>query len=571
MGSGADKRLIEAIKEGDEKGARAALAGAMGRMIRAFGGEGARSGGADPSARDPMGSSALRLAIGAKMEGLAWDLVEAGASLSGEELAAAAAKEGMEEILGKMLSRGANPNERDQFGQAAAHAAAEKGRAGALRRLISAGASLEERDAEGRSALLVALEKGREEAALALIEGGADPKAASGGMSALGRAARQGMERAVKALIGRGAPLEEGAGEETPLELALSAAREEQERRSWGRGRAFFFMSEEERREPSWEAAARDLLAAGAKATPSAVALAAQAGYGDLLAEMLEGGADPNGIGASGLTPLGAAKAELCALLAERGARLEEKDQDGWTALQRALCRGDFAKARELARLGASARERGPLGRGAAWLAAEAETLGGRESALASALELGGDPNEEDEEGNRPLHAAAMALERALAKLSGSGSGKGKDGEEARAAAIRRAEGVISALVAAGADPSARNRLGQTAADLVVGGGPQIKGMLASLASSARERGGESELEALREENRKLEREMAKLREDVSEIKDLLRAAMGLGASGQESRSEPEAPAPGQIDLASRVRGRRGEAEPSGGWPAAKP
>ncbi len=136
---------------------------------------------------------------------------------------------------------------------------------------------------------------------------------------------------------------------------------------------------------------------------------------------------------------------------------------------------------------------------------------------------------------------------------------------------------MISALVAAGADPSARNRLGQTAADLVVGGGPQIKGMLASLASSARERGGESELEALREENRKLEREMAKLREDVSEIKDLLRAAMGLGASGQESRSEPErraepeAPGPGQIDLASRVRGRRGEAEPSGDRPAAKP
>jgi ankyrin repeat protein len=125
-----------------------------------------------------------------------------------------AAGYGRAEIVGLLLSRGADPNVQDHEGHAALHLAGIYGRDDVVTALLEHGGELdlELRDDYGRTPLLlVARESGSEVAARALLSHGADPDALDRfGASSLNLAAWRGFEGVVDALLDHGAAL--GAG-----------------------------------------------------------------------------------------------------------------------------------------------------------------------------------------------------------------------------------------------------------------------------------------------------------------------------------------------------------------------
>ena len=244
----------------------------------------------------------------------------------------AAADRSCEALIAPLIDGGASPEARDREGNRALARAARAGSLAAVRLLLERGAPVDARNIAGSTALYLAAERDREQAVEILVAAGADVDLPGrSGARALAAAAYNGAESAVAALLAHGAQAD----------------------------------------------------AADASGKPAA-AYAAGAGWPRILARLIAAGADVNRGQGSGTSLLAWAAgpgdgvgepqaAETVRLLLEKGARLEDADERGYTPLMVAAEGGRVEIARILLAAGASRTARGKDGKIAADLARDTE------------------------------------------------------------------------------------------------------------------------------------------------------------------------------------------------------
>ena len=329
-----------------------------------------------------------------------------------------AAENGNAELLQLLLKAGANPNATQSEGETALMTAARTGIPAAVQTLLAHGADVNAKETwRGQTALMWAAAEGHAEAIQVLLEAGAQINGRSNtGWSALLFAAREGQIGAVKTLIAGGANVNE----------ALPA-------RVGGRGRG---------------------AGAGGQRPPtggsSALVIAVGSGHFELAATLLDLSADPNaaaqgwtalhhltwirrpGIGTNNPAPYGSGNVDSLAFVrklkahgADVNARVTRRPNVGTTAVNfigatpffMAARGGDAELMRVLVELGADPllpNEDGttPLMVGAGvGTYSPGEDAGAPHEALEAvklALELGGEINTVDKNGNTVMHGAAF-------------------------------------------------------------------------------------------------------------------------------------------------------------------
>ena len=410
---GADVRLIEAAKKND-KTAVTALLNNAGKKV-------------DVNAAEPDGTTALDWAVRTDNLQIAEMLVRSGADVrlanrygvTALNLACLNGNGAMVEIL---LKAGADPNTATPEGETALMTAARTGKVEAVKALLAHGAEVNAKETwHGQTALMWAAAEGNADVVRVLIEAKADIRARSnGGFTALLFAAREGKIEATKALLKGGALLNESL----------------QTRRGGARGGAA-------------TAAAAPPLTAQPDNTPNAFLLAAANAHYELAAVLLDAGADPNaapqgftalhqmtwvrkvGIGDNNPAPPGSGKMsslEFVRKLVARGAnvnaRVTRKPSMGTTNLNSigatpfllAARTADVPLMRLLKELGADPLLANDDGTTPLMVAAGVGTSSPGEDpgtepevleAVKLAVELGGDVNAVDKNGETAMHGAA--------------------------------------------------------------------------------------------------------------------------------------------------------------------
>jgi ankyrin repeat protein len=264
--------------------------------------------GADPNARDDIGTTALMHAA-------------AFASL---------------DAVKALLDAGADANASSAAGATALMWAA--GDVAKIRLLLDRGAIVTRRTKDGTTALVAAARRGNVEAMQVLLAHGADPKADAGEKVELLRIAYSDHPETRTALAGVGIDLKSLASAVAPSLASFSLANTE---------------------------ALDALLTTGATPNPRGrfpiVASAAFQGYRSSVALLLERGANVNAKGQRDVTPLmmaaGAPNPDpmLVRLLIDKGADLNARDQSGHSALDWALLQGQGPVSQLLREAGASA------------------------------------------------------------------------------------------------------------------------------------------------------------------------------------------------------------------------
>ncbi|OAQ60148.1 ankyrin repeat domain-containing protein [Pochonia chlamydosporia 170] len=391
--------------------------------------------GADVTAKDNDGWTALHLAVALGHEG----------------------------VVRVLLENGADVTAKHNDGWTALHLAAMVGHDGVVRAFLENGADVTAKDDDGRTALRFAAATGHEGVVRELLENGADVTAKSNdGLTALQGAARIGHKEVVQVLLENGADVAAKDNDEwTALHLAAMVGH---------------------------EGVVQVLLKNGADVTAkdddgrTALQSAAMFGHEGVLRMLLENRADVDAKSHHGWTALhwAAATGHIMAVrvLLENEANVATKDNTGWTALCltpandqegiRRLLRGvTDAGDRELV----PDQEQGPLlnqqdatqGDGICQLAAKdvAQQLLRR---VANSTRKMGTTIELTE---LLIHAALTANEawvRALLELGADVTGKDDDEETALHVAARMGhEVVVRVLLENGADVSAKSNDGRTA------------------------------------------------------------------------------------------------------------
>ena len=337
-----------------------------------------------------------------------------------------AATNGNAAMLELLLKAGANANATQSEGETALMTASRTGIPAAVKTLLAHGADVNARENwRGQSALMWAAAEGHAETIEVLLEAGAQINARSNaGWTALLFAAREGKIPAVKALLAGGADVND----------ALLA-------RPGGRGRG--------------AGAAAGAGGAGAGARPpsrgsSALVLAVGSGHFELAGALLDAGADPNsaaqgwtalhhltwirkpGTGSNDPAPYGSGSMDSLTLVkklkahgADLNARVTRRPNVGVTALNfigatpffMAARGGDTELMRLLVELGADPLLPNEDGTTPLMVAAGVGTHSPGEDAgtppealeaVKLALELGGDVNTVDKNGNTAMHGAAF-------------------------------------------------------------------------------------------------------------------------------------------------------------------
>ena len=187
--------------------------------------------GADPSAPQPDGATALHWAVHWDDLAAADVLIEAGARLDavndlGVFPLSLACGNGNGAMVARLLTAGASARASLPTGESALMTCARTGVADAIRRLAERGADLNARDTHrGQTALMWAVGGRHPEAVEVLIQRGADVNAvSSGGFTPLMFAAREGDPASARLLLAAGARLDETtpAGESSLLLAAAS-------------------------------------------------------------------------------------------------------------------------------------------------------------------------------------------------------------------------------------------------------------------------------------------------------------------------------------------------------------
>lgn len=415
------------------------------------------------------------------------------------------------ELIAALLAAGADPNAANRYGMTPQHVAAVNGDAAALRALLEAGADPNAVLPEGETVLLTAARTGAPDAIDVLLELGADIEARESwyGETALIWAAAENHPEAVRTLIAHGADPDERS-----RSLEWPQRRLSQSLLPLGEWTPLFYAARE-----NALAAGKALIDGGANLDmtdpdgATALVLAIINAHYEFAALLLEAGADPNIVDASGMGPLYAAAdmhrlavghgrpnpkpsglldaVDIVRLLLEHGADpnaelarpIMQRQHtfgdsslgEGATPFLRAAKSGDVALMRLLLAAGADPLHTMPNGATALMYAAglgwrdgsplapsydqgsEAEAV----EAIALLLEHGLDPNAQDKDGNTALHAA----------VTGRGS-----------------EEIVRFLAGeGGADLSIRNAREQTAldaADARRSGGEPLAAVLRSLGAA---------------------------------------------------------------------------------------
>lgn len=148
-------------------------------------------------------------ADGAKCESLSQQFDARRASLEPPQISAtlfAAAEDGCEALVSRLIEDGASVAARDREGGTALTHAARGGHAAVLELLLSHGAEIDRRMVDGATALFVAAKQNRLRPAEVLLEHGANPNIAGpGGVTPLGAAAFGGSLKLVDFLLQHGA------------------------------------------------------------------------------------------------------------------------------------------------------------------------------------------------------------------------------------------------------------------------------------------------------------------------------------------------------------------------------
>ena len=377
--------------------------------------------GAEATAHSADGATALHWAAHWDDLSAARSLLEAGAPADAANryqvtplmLAASNGSAAMIELL---VEAGANPNAALPAGETVLMSAARTGRHDAVRTLVGYGAEVNaQEDWRGQTALMWASGEGHLQAVAELIKAGADIGAKShDGFSALLFAARQGHLDVTRAMLDAGADVNDSLPKRT--------------RRAWATDNA-----------PSGEP----------EVGASALEVAVSNAHFELAAQLLERGADPNaagvgwtplhtiswvrkpGVGSNDPAPEGSGNMDSLAIVRElvaygadvnfrmtsgRSPGKHSLDTLGATPFLAAARTADAELMRLLHELGADPTiptEKGttPLmvaaGVGVRAPDEDAGTAEEVVEAVQLALELGGDPNAIDNDGNTAMHGAA--------------------------------------------------------------------------------------------------------------------------------------------------------------------
>jgi ankyrin repeat protein len=237
---------------------------------------------------------------------------------------------GCAELAGKLLDAGASFEARDREGGMPLTHAARAGQASVVKLLLDRGAPINQRNLAGSTPLFVAVERGRLEAAQVLIERGADPNIAGrSGASPLAAAAFNGNDSVAALLLQHGAdPKAADLTGKPPIVYAAARGAAQTVERLLGAG-----------------------IDTNARYAHDLTALMWAAGYAD-------GVKSEDGL-------------RSVTLLLDRGARIEDADDRGRTALMIAAERGHADIVALLLKHGADAGRRDASGQTAASLASD--------------------------------------------------------------------------------------------------------------------------------------------------------------------------------------------------------
>lgn len=242
---------------------------------------------ADLKRRDARGRTALHQALSDDRFELAHLLVEAGADVNlvtgGSSLLATAVAAQNESRVVFLLQHGADPHAAQDDGRTPLHLACSRGNLTLVRRLLEAGADPNHADAAGRTALHRAATSGIPAAidvvAWLVKQPGVDvARGDHDGMTALHAAISKGSDEAAAALIEHGEALDaRDADGWTPLLLAAHTGRLDPASRLLAAGGRTV-----------------DVDAASERPALTAIQAAAEGGHVEVIAQLLQAGADPN-------------------------------------------------------------------------------------------------------------------------------------------------------------------------------------------------------------------------------------------------------------------------------------
>ncbi len=193
--AGADRRLIDAVREGDGPSVQSLL-----------------KRGADVNATLGDGSTALHWAANAENVALTRALLAAGAKVDtatdyGVTPLGIAVAGRNTEVVEALLAAGANPGQALPTGETVLMTAARSGALGAVQALIAKGADVNAHESVmGQTALMWAIAEDHADVARALVDAGAEVTArSSGDFTALLFAVREGRAELVRLLLDKGA------------------------------------------------------------------------------------------------------------------------------------------------------------------------------------------------------------------------------------------------------------------------------------------------------------------------------------------------------------------------------
>ncbi|XP_024522828.1 protein DOG1-like 3 [Selaginella moellendorffii] len=165
---------------------------------------------------------AVQYAVTALELGIAVRKLGVSAALSQHQCIRGSALEGNVNTLRKVLARGADPSAADSDGRTALHMAASKGHSECVDMLINAGANVNKKDNFGMTPLLAALKGGHDVAADLLVEKGAEPLLEEPGIE-LCKATASGDVKYVERLVKHGVdPSAVDYAQNTPLHIAAA-------------------------------------------------------------------------------------------------------------------------------------------------------------------------------------------------------------------------------------------------------------------------------------------------------------------------------------------------------------
>lgn len=385
--------------------------------------------GLEIDSRDRYGRTPLHLAIENDRLTLVERLLEAGADVNatadfaGTPLHAAAWNDGDTATIRLLIEAGASVVARDDRGETPLHIASRVSDRTLVAALLGAGADVGARDGSGRTPLHAASDgHPKRDVVAALLAVGADPQSRDDlGRTPLHAAARAYNNTAAVALLAAGADVHarDDLGS-TPVHAWSGST-------------------------PQALAVLTELLAAGAdvNAQDWSAGTPLHMNHDSVsVAALVAAGAEVNARDQGGRKPLhttvgGGRSAPAVAALLAAGADVRVRDNQGRTPLyQAAEWGGDSVTIALLAHAGADVNERTPEGRTPLH---EAVATSGDPGVIAALVAAGADVNARDDWGNTPLHAM-----------------RGFDRRTAVPAVIQK-------LLELGADPLARNGLGEVA------------------------------------------------------------------------------------------------------------